>query len=73
MSSQSSGTHGQQRDDELKHEAQSVVQGHGSGHVEEWRQSTALPDDTADAEAAQALGVDGDLQDSTRPGATDQD
>lgn len=50
-------------DDELKHESQSLVQGQpGPGHVEEWRQTEGMPDDTDAPEAAEALGIDGELQ-----------
>jgi hypothetical protein len=53
-------THGPRQDEELKHEAQSFVQGHGPSHVEEWRQTEPMPDDTDDVEAVIASGIDGE-------------
>lgn len=57
--------HGPEQDQQLKHEAQGLVQGQGGpGHVEEWRQTEPLPDDTDSAEVQQALRIDGDLTDT---------
>lgn len=65
MIERGSTRHNPQLDDELKHESQSLVQGRpGPGHVEEWRQTEGMPDDTDSGEAADALGVVGDLQEA---------
>lgn len=64
MTDRGSSTNGPRIDDELAHEAQSIVQGHGShAHVEEFRQSEAVPDDTDDDETVAASGYEGSLQD----------
>lgn len=64
MTDRGNSTHGPELDDQLAHEAQSIVQGHGSNaHVEEFRQSEAVPDDTDDAETVAASGYEGALQD----------
>jgi len=66
MTDRGSSTNGPRIDDELAHEAQSIVQGHGSNaHVEEFRQSEAVPDDTDDDETVAASGYEGSLQDDT--------
>ncbi|HEY8588241.1 MAG TPA: hypothetical protein VIL55_01695 [Naasia sp.] len=67
MSSQGSNTHNPQLDEQMKHEAQPIVQGHGPSHVEEWRQTVAYPDDTDSPEAVRASGIDGRLK-----GASDE-
>lgn len=59
MSERGNTTHGPRLDDELKHETQSIVQGHGPSHVEEFRQTEPLPDDTDDQETQAASGIDG--------------
>jgi hypothetical protein len=58
-------THGPRQDEELKHEAQPFVQGHGPSHVEEWRQTEPMPDDTDDVETVVASGIDGAERDAT--------
>lgn len=50
--------HGPRQDEELAHEAQPIVQGHGSAHAEGFRESEPLPDDTDDAEVRDAYGSD---------------
>ncbi|MCU1438508.1 MAG: hypothetical protein JWP66_1595 [Naasia sp.] len=60
MSSQGSNHSNPQLDEQMKHEAQPIVQGHGPAHVEEWRQTVAYPDDTDSPEAAS--GITGNLQ-----------
>ncbi len=58
MTDRGNSTHGPELDDQLAHEAQSIVQGHGSNaHVEEFRQSEPVPDDTDDAETVTASGT----------------
>ncbi|THG32998.1 hypothetical protein [Naasia lichenicola] len=64
MSSQGSNHYNAALDDQLKHEAQPIIQGHGPAHVEEWRQTVALPDDTDDPEAVIAWGIDGPLKEA---------
>ncbi len=49
-------------DEELKHEAQPVVQGHGPSHVEEWRQVVSYPDDTDSPEVEAASRIQGELK-----------
>jgi len=49
----------------MKHEAQPFVQGHGPAHVEEWRQSEPMPDDTDDDEVVHASGIDGEQADAS--------
>lgn len=77
MSDQGTNRHNPQLDDELKHESQGLVQGQGGpGHVEEWRQTVGMPDDTDSTEAAEAFRLDGRLQDApdtTRGDATGGD
>ncbi len=68
MSERGNTTHNPRLDDELKHETQGLVQGHiGAGHVEEFRQTEPLPDDTDDAEVVAASGVEGGLIDAEDP------
>ncbi len=69
MGGEQSGTHSARVDDEMQHEAQSVVQGHGSGHVDEGLQRVGLADDTDDPEVVSAEGVTGELRDA--PSLTD--
>lgn len=67
MSERGNTTHNPRLDDELAHETQSIVQGHGPSHVEEFRQTEPLPDDTDDAETQAASGIDGGLVDADDP------
>ncbi|PZF57680.1 hypothetical protein DEJ23_05915 [Curtobacterium sp. MCSS17_008] len=72
MTDRGNTTHGPELDDQLAHEAQSIVQGHGSNaHVEEFRQSEPVPDDTDDAETVTASGYDGALEGSLQDDTTD--
>ncbi|MDM7892052.1 hypothetical protein [Curtobacterium caseinilyticum] len=72
MTDRGSSTNGPRIDDELAHEAQSIVQGHGSNaHVEEFRQAEPVPDDTDDAETVTASGYDGEVEGALRPDTTD--
>jgi len=67
-------THNPELDDQLAHEAQSIVQGHGSNaHVEEFRQSEPVPDDADDAETVRASGYAGDLEGALVDDTTDVD
>ena len=66
MTERGNTTHRPELDEQLAHEAQSIVQGHGSNaHVEEFRQSEPVPDDTDGPETLAASGYDGELQDDT--------
>ena len=57
-------THDPEQDEQLRHEAQGIVQGQGGvGHVDEARQTEPLPDDTDSPEVQQASGIDGGLVD----------
>ncbi|OII09018.1 hypothetical protein [Curtobacterium sp. MCBA15_008] len=63
MTDRGNTTHRPELDEQLAHEAQSIVQGHGSNsHVEEFRQSEPVPDDTDDAETVAASGYDGAVE-----------
>jgi len=83
MAERGNTKHGPVQDEELKHEAQSFVQGHGPSHVEEWRQTEPMPDDTDDPEVVTASGIDGveapasdgvvDAEGGGDPGATGPD
>lgn len=59
MAERGNTKHGPAQDEQLAHEAQPFVQGHGPSHVEEWRQTEPMPDDTDDAEVVAASGIDG--------------
>jgi hypothetical protein len=60
--------HGPAQDEQLKHEAQPIVQGHGGpSHVEEWRQSEPMPDDTDSSEVTTAAGMYGEERDEGAP------
>ncbi|PZE27970.1 MULTISPECIES: hypothetical protein [unclassified Curtobacterium] len=57
-------THSPEVDEQMAHEAQSIVQGHGSSsHVEEFRQSEPVTDDTDAPETLAASGYDGEFVD----------
>ena len=60
MAERGNTKHGPRQDEELAHEAQPFVQGHGPSHVEEWRQTEPMPDDTDDPEVVTASGIDGE-------------
>jgi hypothetical protein len=56
--------HDPEQDEQLRHEAQGLVQGQGGvGHVDGARQTEPLPDDTDSPEVVQAAGIDGGLAD----------
>ena len=72
MTDRGNSTHGPELDDQLAHEAQSIVQGHGSNaHVEEFRQSEPVPDDTDGPETVAASGYDGELEGELQDDTTD--
>jgi hypothetical protein len=72
MSDRGNTTHRPELDEQLAHEAQSIVQGHGSNsHVEEFRQSEPVPDDTDGAETLRASGYDGEIEGELQDDATD--
>jgi len=48
-------THGPELDEQLEQESRGIVQGHGSAHVEAFRETEPLPDDTDDEETQRAL------------------
>ncbi len=62
MSEQGTNRANPKLDEELKHEAQPIVQGHGPSHVEEWRQVVSYPDDTDSPEVEAASGIEGELK-----------
>lgn len=52
-------THGPNLDEELEQETRGMVQGHGgASHVEPFRQTEPLPDDTDDPEVERAYWQD---------------
>ena len=57
MSERGNTTHGFNLDDELQQEEQAIIQGHRPGHVEDFRQTEPLPDDTDSDEVNQASGL----------------
>lgn len=65
MSGQGTNHANPKLDDELKHEAQPIVQGHGPAHVEEWRQTVSYPDDTDSPEVEAASGITGELREAS--------
>lgn len=67
MSERGNTTHSARLDEEMTHETQSIVQGHGPSHVEEFRQTEPLPDDTDDAEVQEASGMGGGFVDAEDP------
>ncbi|WP_458112297.1 hypothetical protein M1D88_18965 [Arthrobacter sp. R1-13] len=48
-------THGPALDDKMKQETQALHQGNRSGHVEEWRETEPLPDDTDSQEIRESV------------------
>ncbi|WP_416264488.1 hypothetical protein ACNANV_02310 [Curtobacterium flaccumfaciens pv. flaccumfaciens] len=72
MTERGNTTHRPELDEQLAHEAQSIVQGHGSNaHVEEFRQSEPVPDDTDSPETVAASGYDGELEGELQDDTTD--
>ena len=60
--------HGPELDDEMKHESQGMVQGHGGPpHVEPFRESEPLPDDTDPDEVERAF--DGEVSETAHDDA----
>ena len=55
MAERGNTTHGQNLDDQMKHETQGVVHGNQPPHAEEWRETEPFPDDTDPAEVQEAL------------------
>ncbi|MDQ0771246.1 hypothetical protein QF031_003995 [Pseudarthrobacter defluvii] len=55
MAERGNTTHGQNLDDQMKHETQGVVHGNQPAHAEEWRETEPFPDDTDPAEVREAL------------------
>jgi hypothetical protein len=55
MAERGNTKHGQELDDQMKHEAQGVVHGNQAGHVEEARETEPFVDDTDSAETREAL------------------
>ena len=51
-------THGPHMDDQLRHETEGLVNGVGDTHVEPFRQTEPLPDDTDDPDTERALDRD---------------
>ncbi|WP_309066036.1 hypothetical protein [Microbacterium sp.] len=56
-------THGPELDEQMKHEAQGMVQGHGAPHAEPFRETEPLPDDTDPQEVQDAFSHDDTLAD----------
>ncbi|MFC7374665.1 hypothetical protein ACFQS2_13365 [Brachybacterium sp. GCM10030267] len=79
MIQRGSDKNGPNLDDELKHETSGMVDGTQPDHVEEFRQTEPMPDDTDADEVEDAAGmtgneVDAELvweEDSENPGASD--
>ncbi|TQJ39061.1 hypothetical protein FBY33_1073 [Arthrobacter sp. SLBN-112] len=57
MAERGNTTHGQNLDDQMKHETQGVVHGNQPPHAEEWRETEPFPDDTDPAEVQEALNL----------------
>jgi len=55
MAERGNTTHGSELDDQMKHETQALRQGNRSGHVEEFRETEPLPDDTDSQEVREAM------------------
>jgi hypothetical protein len=55
MAERGNTTHGQELDDQLKHETQGMVRGNQPAHAEEFRETEPFPDDTDPAEVQAAL------------------
>lgn len=55
MAERGNTTHGQNLDDQMKHETQGVVQGNQPPHAEEWRETEPFPDETDPVEGQEAL------------------
>lgn len=66
MAERGSDKHGPELDEQMKHEAQSGVQGNKPSHLEEFRQSEPFTDDT-DSEEVQAAPLRDDQGGGDRP------
>ncbi|MDQ0662214.1 hypothetical protein QFZ35_000712 [Arthrobacter ulcerisalmonis] len=55
MAERGNTTHGQNLDDQMKHETQGVVHGNQPPHAEEWRETEPFPDETDPVEVQEAL------------------
>jgi hypothetical protein len=55
MAERGNTKHGQELDDQMKHEAQGVVHGDQAAHVEEARETEPFVDDTDSAEVREVL------------------
>ncbi|MCZ2403793.1 hypothetical protein IV498_11495 [Paenarthrobacter sp. Z7-10] len=55
MAERGNTTHSPQLDDKMKQETQAMTQGNQPGHVEEWRETEPMPDDTDPEEVRQAM------------------
>lgn len=55
MAERGSTKHGQELDDQMKHEAQGLVHGNQAAHVEEARETEPFVDDTDSVETREAL------------------
>ncbi len=67
-------THGPELDEQMKHEAQGMVQGHGAPHAEPFRETEPLPDDTDPQQVQEAFAHDDLIESaSSEEGADDAD
>ena len=55
MAERGNTKHGPELDEQMQHEAQGLVQGHGHPHAEPFRETEPLPDDTDDPEVRRAF------------------
>jgi hypothetical protein len=55
MAERGNTTHGQELDDQMKHETQGMVRGNQPAHAEEFRETEPFPDDTDPEEVQAAL------------------
>ena len=55
MAERGNTSHGQELDDQMKHETQGMVRGNQPAHTEEFRETEPFPDDTDPAEVQAAL------------------
>lgn len=73
MSERGSSKHGPNLDDELKHETDGLVDGMQPDHVEEFRQTEGMPDDTDSDEVQDAANMTGNEVDADLPWEEDDD
>lgn len=55
MAERGNTKHGQQLDDQMKHETEGMVRGNQPAHVEDHRQTEPFPDDTDSQEVQDAV------------------